>query len=314
MSVSVFLVSLFTFVELNCENLFDCRHDSLKQDMEFTPDGDRRWTPQKYWNKIDNTVKAVMAAGEHDGEWQLPDMVALCEIENDSVAHDLARRSMLRTLGYEYAITDSPDVRGIDVALFWHPGSFQMISKSSLRVKPLRNMRPTRDILYVSGLVHGGDTLHVFVVHAPSRYGGRKRTEPHRMAVVKRLSQTVDSLRAAVANPKIIIAGDFNDYADSQPLSLLAGCGMLNVSAKAVGSNGAKASYKYKGLWRGIDHILVSHEMMPWVESCKVCDALFLLEEDIRYGGVKPFRTSNGYRYQNGYSDHLPLTLRVGIP
>jgi len=125
MSLAALLVSLLTFVELNCENLFDCRHDSLKQDMEFTPDGARKWTQRKYWNKIDNIVKTLMAAGEHGGEWTMPDMVALCEIENDSVARDLVRRSMLRTLGYEYAITDSPDVRGIDVALLWHPGSFR---------------------------------------------------------------------------------------------------------------------------------------------------------------------------------------------
>jgi len=314
MSLAALLVSLLTFVELNCENLFDCRHDSLKQDMEFTPDGARKWTQRKYWNKIDNIVKTLMAAGEHGGEWTMPDMVALCEIENDSVARDLVRRSMLRTLGYEYAITDSPDVRGIDVALLWHPGSFQMIGKSSLRVEPLDDMRSTRDILYVSGLVRGGDTLHVFVVHAPSRYGGRKRTEPHRMAVVKRLEQALDSLRAAAATPKIIVAGDFNDYADSPPLSLLSAGGMFNVSAGAAGGNGAKASYKYKGEWRSIDHILISSGMRPQAESCAVCDAPFLLEDDERYGGVKPRRTSNGYRYQNGYSDHLPLVLRIRMP
>jgi len=189
-----------------------------------------------------------------------------------------------------------------------------MIGKSSLRVEPLDDMRPTRDILYVSGLVRGGDTLHVFVVHAPSRYGGRKRTEPHRMAVVKRLEQALDSLRAAAATPKIIVAGDFNDYADSPPLSLLSAGGMFNVSAGAAGGNGAKASYKYKGEWRSIDHILISRGMRPQVESCAVCDAPFLLEDDERYGGVKPRRTSNGYRYQNGYSDHLPLVLRIRMP
>lgn len=314
MSLSLLLVSLFTFVELNCENLFDCRHDSLKQDIEFTPMGARKWTPRKYWNKLNNTVKTLIATGDHDGEWSLPDMIALCEVENDSVLHDLTLRSPLRTLGYEYAVTSSPDVRGIDVALLWHPGSFRLISQRSIRVTPIEGMRPTRDILYVSGMVRSGDTLHVFVVHAPSRFGGRKHTEPHRMTVVRRLSEAVDSVRAATVRPKIIIAGDFNDYADSSPLALLTANGMVNVSAKATGDHGARATYKYKGAWRSIDHILVNAGLSPWTESCTVCDAPFLLEKDERYGNVKPLRTSNGYRYQNGYSDHLPLVLRMTIP
>lgn len=314
MSLSLLLVSLFTFVELNCENLFDCRHDSLKQDIEFTPDGTRRWTQRKYWNKIDNTARTIVATGEYNGRWSLPDMVALCEIENDSVARDLVRRSPLRALGYECAITQSPDVRGIDVALLWHSGSFSMISRSDLRVQPVEGMRPTRDILYVSGLLRSGDTLHVFVVHAPSRYGGRRRTEPHRMAVVCRLTAAVDSIRAVSANPKIIIAGDFNDYHDSPPLTMLTDSGLRNVSERATGRNGAEATYKYKGSWRSIDHILVSADVLPWVDSCHVCDAPFLLESDKKHGGVKPLRTSPSYRYQNGYSDHLPLVLRMNVP
>lgn len=314
MSLAMLLVSLFTFVELNCENLFDCLHDSLKQDVEFTPDGARKWTPRKYWRKIDNLTKALMAAGKNADGWTMPDMFALCEIENDSVVRDIARRSQLRTLRYEYAATNSPDVRGIDVALFWHPGSFALISQHSIRVKPLKGMRPTRDILYVSGRIINGDTLHVFVVHAPSRYGGTKRTEPHRMQVASRLRQAVDSVKAVALNPRIIVAGDFNDVCGSAPLAALAECGLHNVSAEATGSHGAKATYKYKGAWNSIDHILVDCAMLPWTVSCSVCDEPFLLEADEKYGGVKPFRTFNAYRYQNGYSDHLPLVLRMKIP
>lgn len=89
MLLSLFLASLFTFVELNCENLFDCRHDSLKQDMEFTPDGERRWTANKYWNKLNNTAKSIISCGTDGNDWHLPDIIALCEVENDSVMRDL---------------------------------------------------------------------------------------------------------------------------------------------------------------------------------------------------------------------------------
>lgn len=306
----MFLVSLFTLVELNCENLFDCRHDSLKQDTEFTPDGSRRWTERKYWNKLNAISKAIIACGDGAGEWRMPDVVALCEVENDSVMRDLTKRSLLRGAGYEYIMTSSPDVRGIDVALLYLPGRFKPIRHYPLRVAPLAGMRPTRDILYVSGLVPTGDTLHLFVVHAPSRYGGEKATRPHRMAVADRLCMAIDSLRAAVVSPGIIITGDFNDYAGSPSLQRLQGHGMRNISAGAVGGNGAEGTYKYKGEWKSVDHVMACGKPAAKVHSCVVADAPFLLEPDGRYGGVQPYRTFRGWKYRNAYSDHLPLVAR----
>lgn len=202
MLLSLFLASLFTFVELNCENLFDCRHDSLKQDMEFTPDGERRWTERKYWNKLNNTAKSIISCGTDGNDWHLPDMIALCEVENDSVMRDLTKRSLLRNANYEYIMTSSPDIRGIDVALAYSPGSFAPIRHYPIRIEPMEGMRPTRDILYVSGRIITGDTLHVFVVHMPSRYGGERLTRPHRRLVGERLCHAIDSLRAACHDPK----------------------------------------------------------------------------------------------------------------
>ena len=96
MTLSMLLISLFTFVELNCENLFDCRHDSLKNDTEFLPDGAYHWTRTRYWQKLDRIGQTILSCGVKEQTWQLPDMVALCEVENDSVLHDLTRRSLLR--------------------------------------------------------------------------------------------------------------------------------------------------------------------------------------------------------------------------
>ena len=159
-------MSLFTFVELNCENLFDTRHDSLKQDTEFLPTAVRRWTPYRYWHKLNRIGQAIVSCGVLDTLSVMPDMVALTEVENDSVLTDLTRRSLLRQAGYEYVMTASPDERGIDVALMWSPFAFRLIRHHAIRIDPPKGFRHTRDILYASGEVITGDTLHVFVVHA----------------------------------------------------------------------------------------------------------------------------------------------------
>ena len=309
----MFLVSLFTFVELNCENLFDCRHDSLKQDLEFTPGGDRRWTERKYWDKLNNTAKSIISCGTDGTDWHMPDLIALCEVENDSVMRDLTKRSLLRNANYEYLMTSSPDERGIDVALVYSPGSFAPIIHYPLRIEPVKGMSPTRDILYVSGRIITGDTLHVFVVHAPSRYGGERRTRPHRKLVGDRLCAAIDSLRAVNNSPKIIIAGDFNDGTDSGVIGMLVRKGLTDVSAEAFGSNGAEGTYKYKGRWERIDHIVVCPSMATALRECKVNDAPFMLENDDKYGGVQPFRTYRAWKYRNAFSDHLPLVARFEL-
>lgn len=312
--MSLLLGSFLTFVELNCENLFDCRHDSLKNDIEFTPEGDRRWTERKYWNKLNNTAKSLIACGIEGDDWDLPDIVALCEVENDSVMRDLTKRSLLRGANYEYITTNSPDQRGIDVALMYHPARFAPINSYPLRVNPLSDMKPTRDILYVSGRIITKDTLHIFVVHAPSRYGGERLTRPHRKAVAERLAASIDSLNAVCDNPKIIVAGDFNDYAASPILSFILSHGLIHASLGAQGLNGmAYGTYKYKGEWNSIDHILISTSMTDWQPVCHINDAPFLLEDDDKYGGKQPLRTYRAWKYRKAYSDHLPLVMRFTL-
>lgn len=292
-----------TLVELNCENLFDCQHDSLKQDTEWLPASVRKWTPDRYWRKVNNIGQEIISCSEQS----LPDLVALVEVENDSVLRDLTRRSLLRNAGYEYLMTQSPDVRGIDVALLYQPFSFRPVCYDFLDVEPLEGMRPTRDILYVQGETVSGDTLHVFVVHAPSRFGGEKATRPNRRVVMQRL---LDVIRPLPPDAKVIVAGDFNDYADSPSLQFLEENGLRNITRNAQGSHGARGTYRYEGRWQSIDHVLVSSVLRDSVAETYINDAPFLLEEDKKYGGVKPLRTYNGYRYQHGFSDHLPLVVR----
>ena len=303
--------SRLTIVELNTENLFDTRHDTLKNDYEFLPDSPRHWTRTKYWQKLNRIGQTIIACGEDSSGWTLPDIVGLCEVENDSVLFDLTRRSLLRKARYEYVMTASNDARGIDVALLYSPFTFRLIKADTIRVIPMKEMRPTRDILYVEGEIESGDTLHVFLLHAPSRMGGELYSRPFRKHVMEQLCNVIDSLRSQYVEPKLLVMGDFNDYADSPSLQLAYEHGLINVSAEAHGRNGAKGTYRYHGEWGSLDQILVSENLRSWVIDCRINDARFLLEEDTKYGGVKPRRNYNGMRFNNGFSDHLPLVLHL---
>ena len=171
-------------------------------------------------------------------------------------------------------------------------------------------MRLTRDILYVQGEILNGDTLHVFVVHAPSRFGGEKATRPNRRIVMERI---VGAIHLLPQDAKVIVVGDFNDYADSPSLQFLEENNLRNVTREAVGTHGATGTYRYEGQWQSIDHVLVSCALRDSVGQTYVNDAAFLLEEDKKYGGFKPFRTYIGFRYQRGFSDHLPLVVRFRL-
>ena len=312
---SVLTAQNFSLVELNCENLFDCRHDSLKQDAEWLPDGQRHWSPARYRRKLNHIAQEILSCQPADTAaiaLGVPDLVALVEVENDSVLLHLTRRSLLRNAGYEYLMTASPDVRGIDVALLYQPLSFRPLCYEYIDIPPLEGMRPTRDILYVQGETLHADTLHLFVVHAPSRFGGERKTRPNRQLVASRLAEAIALLPA---DAKVIVVGDFNDYADDPALRFLEAHDLHNITAATRGLHGqAQGTYRYQGRWESIDHVLVSPALLDFVEQTYINDAPFLLEEDKKYGGVKPLRTFNGYRYQRGFSDHLPLVVRFTFP
>ena len=313
MIISMLLVSVFTLVELNCENLFDCQHDSLKHDTEFLPDGSYHWTPSRYWRKLNRVGQTIISCGENDSAvnvvtpWQLPDLVALCEVENDSVMHHLTRHTLLRNARYDYIMTSSPDERGVDVALMYSPFTFRLLSHHSVRVPTVKGMRPTRDVLYASGRVPSGDTLHVIVAHLPSRRGGEVLSRPFRRQAAGCIRELIDSVQSVNQNAWIVVAGDFNDYSSAESVRMVCSDDMHDISAHATGSHGAEGTYRYQGEWGSLDHIIVSRAMLPCVEHCRVNDAPFLLVEDEKYGGVQPRRNYLGPRYLNGFSDHLPL-------
>ena len=191
----------FRVMSWNVENLFDTHHDTLKNDNEFLPDAIRHWNYTKYKKKLADIARVITAVGE----WNPPALVGLCEVENDSVLRDLTQRSPLKELNYRYVMTNSPDLRGIDVALLYQRDLFKLISFHSIPIPSFKQHRPTRDLLHVSGLLLTGDTLDVIVCHLPSRSGGAKESEPYRLHAARILRTEADSLLSIRLHPQLII-------------------------------------------------------------------------------------------------------------
>ena len=312
------------FLFYNTENFFDPFDDSLTYDDEFLPQGIRHWTYRRFQQKLSHLYKVIMAAGDLDP----PAMIGLCEVENRWVLNQLVYETPL--IKYEYKIIhkDSPDPRGIDVAFLYLPEIFYPVQANWLNIKGLKSDdEPTRDILYIKGTVYGEDTIHLFVNHWPSRWLGRLETEHKRIAASRILRKSVDSLFLSNPRAGIIIAGDLNDEPeDYSILEVLKAnteyiriqdTDLYNLTAHIIGR--AEGTYKYRGIWSFYDQIIVSGSLLNnetglvLQDGIKIFSPGFLLEEDDNYLGKKPYRTFEGYKYREGFSDHLPVYVDIVI-
>lgn len=288
-------------VSWNVENLFDCNDDSLHDDHDFLPQGTYRWTTSRYWRKLDNVARTI-AALTHEDQW--PALVALCEVENDIVMHDLTRRSPLRLAHYDYVITDSPDRRGIDVALMYQPAYFQLLHWEAIGIpSEAEGLRPTRDILHVAGKVASGDTLHVIAVHLPSQAGGTRASSRNRELATTVLARVVDSL----CHQPLVVMGDFNAEPDNKVLRRLTPplVSLVAPKKKRTGSN--EGTYYFRNRWCYLDHILVS----PRLAQCSDKMAQVARLPHLLTPQGTPWRTFRGPSYAKGYSDHLPITTTI---
>jgi len=295
--ISVLPIYGFRIVSYNVENLFDCTPDSIHDDSEYTPEGLRHWTPARYYAKREQIARTIANIGGWDGVA----IVGLCEVENEHCVRDLCRQN-LGNLPYAYVHFDSPDVRGIDVAMLYRTDLFRLLQAYPIRVPVAESERPTRDILYAAGVMPGGDTLHLYVCHLPSRLGGASGTGLRERAK-RMIAAHADSLTAACPRAKIVVMGDMN----SEPLQDLSGLTNLMLSKEQQGLG----TYKYRGAWSCIDQFYVSDALADTVQA-SIYDAPWLLTADDSYTGYKPARTYNGYQYRHdGYSDHLPVVLDI---
>ena len=298
-------------VSYNVENLFHPKHDTIitnegvngltneriieKDDYEWTQEGERHWSYSRYWRKVENIARVLT----NIGEWQGVDIVGLQEVENA-----LCMRRLCRTMGvniYDFVHYESPDPRGIDVALMYKKARVDTLRTQAISIPQL----PTRDILYVEALADKKDTLHLFVCHLPSQRGGKAESEWKRKAAKEVLQKAIDSVYVVHSDAKIVVMGDMN----SEPKDDLKG-----VRNKALPSleGKRKGTHKYQGRWTFLDQFYIS-PAIDSISTMKIYDAEWIMETDEKYMGLKPKRTYNGWKYQNGYSDHLPIVLDIEL-
>lgn len=306
----------------NVENLFDTIDSPDTRDESFLPDGDYQWNGYKYYTKLQRISKVIL----NTGEWDLPAVIGLCEVENRQVVEDLLKRTPLIKFDYGIIHEESPDERGIDVALIYQKDMYTPIAHQALTIDfPDDPDDRTRDVLYATGLI-GQDTLHFFVNHWPSRSGGQEASEPKRIRAAEVVRKAVDSLLALQSTAKIILMGDFNDGPENRSMAevlqakgdstALGEPDLYNYMApfftKGIGT------HKYRQEWNTLDQFVVStgllqaqHGFYTHFQSASIMQAPFLLEEDPYNPGNRPYRFFLGPRYHGGYSDHLPIILQL---
>jgi len=316
----------FRVMFYNTENFFDTIDNPRKNDNEFLPEGAMHWTAGRYQNKVINIAKVITSAGE----WETPALVGLCEVENDKVIKDLTQYSPLRKMDYRYIITNSPDPRGINVALLFQRDKFRCINDEQYKIHfPYNSRKHTRSILHVTGKVSAVDTLDVFVCHFPSRRGGEDESELDRMYVASILKTKVDSVTQIRKNANILIMGDFNDEPSNLSISQVLGAQPLSkdIDRESLYNLFTRfekrkntGSYKYRRQWNMLDQIIVSGNLISGNQSIQVLPYTakifyrdFMLTDDETYGGMRPKKTYHGRKHEGGYSDHFPVLVDFTI-
>lgn len=302
----------YTLVWYNLENAFDTIDSPDTNDSEYLPDSPKKWDSMKYWVKLNRMAQVLRNAGGYAP----PDFIAVCEVENNQVLYDLSRRSSLRRAEYRIIHYESPDHRGIDVGILYRPDRIHMFYSEAITVRfPDHPEKATRDILFASGVM-GQDTVHFFINHWPSRRGGQQYSEPFRMTASKILRNKVDSIFDETPGARIIITGDFNDGPDSRSIEHLAAHSaeerVLHVEMK--GRNPGTGTHRYRGEWEYLDQWIWSAPLQgdPFrVDTAYVYSNERLTEPSASYPGVQPKRCWSGSFFRNGYSDHLPIVLKL---
>jgi endonuclease/exonuclease/phosphatase family metal-dependent hydrolase len=306
----------FRLMFYNAENFFDIIDDSLANDEDFLPAGLMRWNKTRFIRKVNAVYKTIIAAGE----WEPPALISLCEVENRHVIEDLVYNTALANYKYRIVHEDSPDPRGIDVCLIYRSDRVRVLSyKYWIPEMSNDEVFSSRSVLH-SLLYVNKDTLHLIINHWPSRRGGVLSAEDLRRQIAEMVISKLDSInRAEKGKARIILMGDFNCTPDDPLVKIITkqssnGLSMINLSTSLVGQG--IGTYRYQGRWEVIDQVIVSERLLDTKagiftspQFAKVFDADFLLIKDPTYPGVMPFSTYRGFKYQGGFSDHLPVLI-----
>jgi hypothetical protein len=310
----------------NLENLFDTIHQEGVRDDEFTPNGANRWTAERYERKLKHLSEAISQMAGRG-----PSILGISEVENIGVVEDLIKTPELQDMNYGIVHYDSPDARGIDVALLYQKHVFTLHDSKTFPVKLEGEPNfKTRDILLASGDIDG-EMFHFMVAHWPSRLGGEKASEYRRMAAAKVMRHVADSLLNLDRNAKIIMMGDLND--DPVNNSVRVGLNASGNPKKLTKDTYFCPMYKlykdgygtlaYRDSWNLFDNMIVSPNLLgndfsqfrlfrdsKSGQYAYILNKSFLTQKEGRYKGY-PWRTIVGGQYQGGYSDHFPVYLYI---
>ena len=305
----------------NVENLYDTVNDPKINDDEFTPSAKVPWTKDRLETKIKHAGKVITDIASP----AMPDLVGFAEIENLQVLEMLTSSAGLSKTKYSIVHYESPDERGIDVAMLYNPATFKVISSEPLHVT-LPDNDFTRDILHVKGKLNSGETLHVFINHWPSRREGSEISASKRMVAAKVLRAKLDAIQKLEKSPNIIILGDFNDEPSDKCIT--EGLKAVNPDQAITGNNlysllypefkNGEGSLFYKD-WDLFDQVIVSGNMLSQkkglrtsVNNAGIFSAEYLLFKN-KAGESRPNRTMSGDKYFGGYSDHLPVYVKLNL-
>ena len=314
-------MSTFSFVWYNTENFYDTVDDPNTLDDDFTPKGINHWTNERFEDKaekVSHLIENIVAPN-------IPDIVGLAEIENKSVVMTLIDHlAATGSKSYSFVHYDSPDERGIDIAMLYNTQTFQVLDSKPILVQLPDIEDRTRDILYVKGETKNHDIFYLFFAHFPSRREGTDNSEQRRFFVASELKNAVNKVFIDDPSALIFIMGDFNDTPDNHSINEVLGAQqtfdhpqsqqLYNLLAPRF-HRGMGSTY-YKG-WLLFDQIIVSGNVLLSTSfSCRPEDAdvfnpRFLLHFS-NHGQAVPNRTYR-HDYVGGYSDHLPVYLRISL-
>jgi predicted extracellular nuclease len=313
----------YTVAFYNVENLFDVVNDPhVYLNKDFTEFGGQNWTENRYQKKLARISEAISKIG-FESTGKLPAIIGLAEVENKKVLNDLIQQPKLARSNYDFIHYNSPDERGIDVALLYDATVFTLLHSEPLNIH-LENEEgvrdTTRDILYVEGIL-AGTPVHIYVNHWPSRRDGAATTDAKRVEVASQLVQYVDkkdpeNKRAVNSLPikeahHVIIMGDFNDDPENDSIKKgILPFGFDNITASLKNFHRGSLNHQFK--WNLFDQVLISQGLHNdvtdslYFHKADIFDDIMLRQWKGKYRG-QPARTFVGRTYKGGYSDHFPV-------
>lgn len=315
---------IHTVAFYNLENLFDTINDPTKFD-EASPMMEIKANRKEIYNKKVKNMARVISEIGLDVTNNSPAIIGVSEVENRAVLEDIISDSLLVEKKYGVVHYNSPDVRGIDVALLYQKELFTTISTSKHELKiygDTSNKRVyTRDQLLVSGHLED-ELIHLIINHWPSRSGGETRSRPKRIAAAKLTKRIVDSLQIIDPYSKIIILGDLNDNPNNTSVEDIL---KTQKNKKRVGLKGIYNPYynffkngigttAYRDSWSLFDQILITKPLIEKGYSsfrfykAGIFNRQYLITRTGTYKGY-PFRSWSNGGFSDGFSDHFPVYI-----